>query len=237
MCLTTSCGRRPVLFQHLLDQVDPPARAIEFVAEQHVGRAGRGAETAMHAGAQDLVGFRDIGIGELRQAEFGFHVAAPRVIRPRLRMFFGSKLWRTRSLKRGKAVRLRMEHVDVAPDLFGRADQGGMAAGGVDARAHQRRLRVRLRRQRRPDQAAAPVVDHVAAGLARQRLAERAAGGRRTDDPPHRPRAQRAVRRKRLDVANRTPDRRRGGILQNFRRAERRQQRWPARPRDAPPRP
>src|SRR4051812_33460777 len=53
----------------------------------------------MHAGAQDLVGFGDVGIGELRGAEFGFHAADLRLIRPRLRMFFGSKLWRTRSLK------------------------------------------------------------------------------------------------------------------------------------------
>ena len=65
-------GRRPVLFQHLLDQIDPPARAIEFVAEQHIGRTGRGAEAAMHAGAQDLVGFRDIGIGELGEARIRF---------------------------------------------------------------------------------------------------------------------------------------------------------------------
>jgi len=57
--------RRPVLFQHLLDQVDSAARAIELVAEQHIGRTGRGAEAAMHAGAQDLVRFGDIGIGEL----------------------------------------------------------------------------------------------------------------------------------------------------------------------------
>src|SRR6202000_27640 len=90
-------GRRAVLFQHLLDQVDAAARTVEFVAEQHIGRAGRGTKAAMHAGAQDLVGFRDIGIGELRQAEFGFHAADPRIIRPRLRMCFGSKLWRTRS--------------------------------------------------------------------------------------------------------------------------------------------
>ncbi len=56
-----------VLFQHLLDQVDPAARTIELVAEQHIGRTGRGAKPAMHAGAQDLVGFRDIGIGQLRE--------------------------------------------------------------------------------------------------------------------------------------------------------------------------
>src|SRR5205085_2587445 len=90
-------GRLLVLLQHLLDQVDPPARAIEFVAEQHVGRTGRGAEAAMHAGAQYLVGFLDIGVGQLGQREFGLHAAFPRTMRPRLRMLLGSKLLRTRS--------------------------------------------------------------------------------------------------------------------------------------------
>src|SRR3954454_15486785 len=91
--------RRPILFQHLLDQIDPAARTIEFVAEQHIGRAGRGAKAAMHASTQDIVGFGDIGVGELGEAEFGFHGTTTRVNRPRLRMFLGSKLWRTRSLK------------------------------------------------------------------------------------------------------------------------------------------
>src|SRR6185369_9911329 len=59
---------------------------------------GRGAEAAMHAGPQDLVGFGDIGIGQLGERKFGFHVALPRSIRPRLRMVLGSKLWRTRWL-------------------------------------------------------------------------------------------------------------------------------------------
>ena len=216
--------RRLVLFQHLLDQIDAAARAIEFVAEQHIGRTGRGAEPAMHAGAQDLVGFRDIGIGELGEREFGFHVADPRAIRPRLRMFLGSKLWRTRSLKRRQPARLRMEHIDIAPHELREARISvAWPPSGLDALTHQRRLRVRLRRQRRPDQAAAPVVDHVAAGIARQRLAERAARGRRTDDPPHRPGAERAIGRERLDVADRTPDRRRGRILQHVRGPERRQ--------------
>src|SRR4029077_10475027 len=89
--------RPGVLLQHLLDQVDPPARAVQFVAEQHIGRTGRGAEAAMHAGAQDLVGLGDIGIGKLGEAEFGLHVAAPLISRPRLRICFGSKLRRTRS--------------------------------------------------------------------------------------------------------------------------------------------
>ena len=57
----------PILLQHLFDQVDPAAWAIELVAEQHIGRTSRGAEPAMHAGAQNLVGFRNIGIGQLRE--------------------------------------------------------------------------------------------------------------------------------------------------------------------------
>ena len=46
--------RRPVVLQHVLDEIDAASRAVELVAEQHIGRAGRGAEAAMHAGAQDL---------------------------------------------------------------------------------------------------------------------------------------------------------------------------------------
>ena len=52
-------------FEHLLDQVDTPARAVELVAEQLVGRAGGGAEPAMDAGAQDLIGAGGAGVGKL----------------------------------------------------------------------------------------------------------------------------------------------------------------------------
>ena len=89
--------------------------------------------------------------------------------------------------------------------LVGPAQQHGVATGGIDACAYQRGLRIRFRRQRRPDQAAAPVVDHVAAGLARQRLAQCAAGGRRADDPPHRPGAEMARGGKRRHIAHRAP--------------------------------
>ena len=47
--------------EHLLDQVDAPARAVELVAEQLVRRAGRRAEAAMHARAQDGVGLAAFG--------------------------------------------------------------------------------------------------------------------------------------------------------------------------------
>ncbi len=75
-------GGRPLLLQHVLDQIDAPARAIELVAEQHIGRAGGGAEAAMHAGAQDLVGFRDLRIGELGEGEGGLHAAPIRTVGP-----------------------------------------------------------------------------------------------------------------------------------------------------------
>ena len=67
----------PFVLQHVLDQVDAPARAVELVAEHLIGRAGRGAEPAMHAGAQDVIGARGAGIGQLRRGKFGFHGLTP----------------------------------------------------------------------------------------------------------------------------------------------------------------
>ena len=51
---------RLVLLQHVLDEVDAPARTVELVAQQHIGGAGGRAETAMHAVPQDLVGLRRV---------------------------------------------------------------------------------------------------------------------------------------------------------------------------------
>jgi hypothetical protein len=66
-------GRRGAVLQHVLDQVDASARRIELVAQQHIGRAGRGAEAAVHARAQDALRFRDVRIGELSKGEIGLH--------------------------------------------------------------------------------------------------------------------------------------------------------------------
>ncbi len=59
--------------KHLLDQINAPARAVEFVAEQLIGRAGRVAKTAMHAAAEDFFGLG--GAGQLARlfAEGGLH--------------------------------------------------------------------------------------------------------------------------------------------------------------------
>src|SRR6185312_8016820 len=62
-----------ILLQHFLDEINAAARGVEFVAEQDIGRTSRGAESAMHAGAQNLVRFRDIRIGELCEGEVGLH--------------------------------------------------------------------------------------------------------------------------------------------------------------------
>ena len=66
-------ARRAIALEHRLDEVDAPARAVALVAQQHEGRAGRGAEAAMHALAQDVLAARGLRIGELGQGEVGLH--------------------------------------------------------------------------------------------------------------------------------------------------------------------
>ena len=65
-------GRR-VLLQHVLDQVDAPARAVPLVAKDRVSRAGGEAETAMDAGAEHLVGLRQCRERQLALGELGLH--------------------------------------------------------------------------------------------------------------------------------------------------------------------
>jgi hypothetical protein len=73
-------GRTAVL-QHVLDQVDSSTRRIQLVAERHIGRAGRRAEAAMHAFAQDFFRFRDVRIGELGGGEGGLHASSSARVR------------------------------------------------------------------------------------------------------------------------------------------------------------
>ena len=85
MCRATLRRRRLAALEHVLDEVDAAARAVELVAEQHVGRAGRVAEAAMDAGAQDAVRVREFGIGELGEGEMGLHSGQrSRYMRPRI---------------------------------------------------------------------------------------------------------------------------------------------------------
>ncbi len=50
--------------EQILDQIDPAARTVALVAERHIGRAGRGAEAAVHAGAKNAFEFAGMRIGQ-----------------------------------------------------------------------------------------------------------------------------------------------------------------------------
>ena len=69
-------GRRDT-FDHLLDQIDPPARTVELVAQQLVSRAGGGAKAAMHARSQDRVGFDAVGRIAQPVGKIGLHGSRP----------------------------------------------------------------------------------------------------------------------------------------------------------------
>ena len=60
-------------FQHLLNQIDAAARSIQFISEQLVSGAGGGAEAAMYAVAQDLIGFFAFRSGQKCGWERGLH--------------------------------------------------------------------------------------------------------------------------------------------------------------------
>ena len=69
-------GRRDRLaLEQLLQQVDAPARTVEFVAEQLIGRTGRQAEAAVHAAAQDRIGLGAGGGALDGLGECGLHEA------------------------------------------------------------------------------------------------------------------------------------------------------------------
>ncbi len=64
------------VFQHILDEVDASARTIQFVTQRHIGGTGRRAEAAMHAAAQNGLGFCHMRIGKLLGGEIGLHRSA-----------------------------------------------------------------------------------------------------------------------------------------------------------------
>src|SRR6185436_3267030 len=70
-------------FEHLLDQVDAPAWPVELVAEQLVGRTSGGAETTVHALAQDRLGRLALGRCLELGAEVGLHGDGLRLKRAR----------------------------------------------------------------------------------------------------------------------------------------------------------
>src|SRR5258706_9348007 len=66
-------GGRRIALKHMLHQYDAPARAVPLVAQNQIGRTGRGAEAAMHASAQRLFRLLHMRIGQLFRAECRAH--------------------------------------------------------------------------------------------------------------------------------------------------------------------
>ena len=64
---------RPVVLQHVLNQVNTPTRRIQFVAEQCVCRAGRCTKTAVNTGPQNFLGLSGRRIGKLGEGKVRFH--------------------------------------------------------------------------------------------------------------------------------------------------------------------
>ena len=83
-------GRRRA-FEHLLHQVDATAGSVELIAQQLIGRTCRGAEAAVHAGAQDRIGFAAFRRIANERREIRFHQTSG-YSRPRFRMRCGSNV-------------------------------------------------------------------------------------------------------------------------------------------------
>ena len=71
------CIGWPVVLKHVLDQVDAPAGRIHFVAQGHIGRTSRRAETAVDAVAQNSVRLGDVRISQLGKGKMCLHVRRP----------------------------------------------------------------------------------------------------------------------------------------------------------------
>ena len=180
--------RRAVVLQHVLDEVDASPRAVELVAEQHIGRAGRGAEAAMHAGAQNLFRHADVRVGELRGGEVRLH-QRPSCMRPGLRMPRGSNPFFTRAVSRASsALRGSNTGVDRAHGLR-RDDQRGVAARRLDRSTNDAGAGVRPRFfgiEAQPDQSAAPVEEKFRRRQrGEDRMRDRRRAARRRTKPPH----------------------------------------------------
>ncbi|MPN43250.1 hypothetical protein SDC9_190809 [bioreactor metagenome] len=66
-------ARRRLALQHLLDEVDAAARAVQLVAQELVGGAGGGAKAAVHAFAQDGFGLLALGRVAVGGGKLGLH--------------------------------------------------------------------------------------------------------------------------------------------------------------------
>ena len=128
---TSSAVERAAGLEQVLDQVDAPARAVALVAGDDIGRAGRGAEAAMHAGAQDA--FQRAGVrigerlgGEIRLQRLSSH---PRVHAAEIEdaVRIEARLEPAASVRKRRRLR-RLEDVDRRAQRVRRAHQRRVAA-------------------------------------------------------------------------------------------------------------
>ena len=213
--------RRPPRLQHVLDQVDAPPRAVELVAEHLVGRAGGGAEAAMHAGPEDLVRPGGGGVAQLLGGEV---VCMRAPLRPDRRArahaagvqdAAGSNRARRPGGERRDRRRLGMEDAPARLRRLAGADQRRVARHAGHRRAHVERLG-----REHPEQARRP-----SRRSPRRRRGGRRASGRRSAGPiPARPPPSRPAKAR--GVAHRRPV---AGALDDARGAEARE-----RPRQRP---
>ena len=209
--------------QHLLHEVDAAARPVELVAQQLIGRTGRGAEAAVHALAQDRVGLAALGRVADEVGELGLHRVSEqgpvqsvevklRIHPPGLKIPSGSN-------SASGAVDLRergRERLEDARCLVAAAEQRRVAARARRRLADRARVASPLdpAQRRRPIRSSARPAARAAASstapTARHSGLRRAKNGSVCSRMPvqkRRPRRRRPARR----PASRTPrDRRRG---------------------------
>ena len=77
--------RYRLTFQHLFNQVNAAARAIQLVAKQLIGRAGGKAESAMNTGAYYRFSFLPLGGILDESGEFSLHYLELRIHPPRIK--------------------------------------------------------------------------------------------------------------------------------------------------------
>ena len=143
-------------------------------------------------------------------------------MRPGLSTPLGSKPSFTRLFSARKAGILRLEHIDRGAHRGRRAHQRGVAADGCDRAADRGGVGLVGERHRHPDQAAAPVVEHLR--RRRDRGRDLVALARRGRNPPERPRARR-IGGEGFHLPHAAPQRARVFFVEQRDRAERLHQR------------
>ena len=66
-----ACGL--LILEHILDEVNSPARTVEFISQQQIGRACGGTKTTMNASTENFLRFTHVRLGKRDQREVRLH--------------------------------------------------------------------------------------------------------------------------------------------------------------------